>query len=453
MKAGVASKDVHMFKYGGLQLVYDVNSGSLHQVDDLAWEIISYILKGKTREEIGRLLHSKYPPWEIEEAWDEIKKLQEEKLLFAPELNVELKPSVLEVKSLCLFVSHACNLNCRYCFARKEETPGGVHMPVEIGKKAVDFLLESGDGRYREIDFFGGEPLLNYPLIEYVVYYAREKGRERGKEFTFTLTTNTTLLNDEIIDFLNKENISVILSHDGRPRVHNHMRGGEKGEGSCDLVLNKSRMLLEGRKYRNYYIRGTYTGYNLDFSNDVRYLLEQGFDSISLEPVVAGEDEGFALKEKDLIVLEKEYDRLVEMFLEGREKGKPFHFYHFSLDLEKGPCLYKRLSGCGAGVEYLAVAADGTLYPCHQFMGEGEFYMGNLNEKPFQLRKDIGERLFFASRRREDCLSCWARYLCGWGCAASVYFQTGSLVKCYLLGCSLQKIRLERALYLLALCR
>ena len=452
----ISKEDVHTFQYGGLKLVYDVNSGSLHEVDNLAWELITLLLEGRSKGDIRHALLNQYPAGEIrgigeiEEAFRQLEELREEKLLFSPPppLDKEKLPAS-GVKALCLFISHNCNLYCRYCFARKEEGYKLPQMSWDVGKKAVDFLLENEVGRYREIDFFGGEPLLNFPVIREIVAYARKKSQAKGQIFGFTLTTNAVLLTDEIIDFLNSEGIDVILSLDGRPQVHDCMRSFKNGKGSYEVVVKNIKKILQARGRRqNDFIRGTYTRFNLDFCSEIRHFLEQGFDSLSLEPVVCGEKENYALREEDLPVLEREYDRLVELFLEQKEKGNPFRFYHFLLDLQEGPCLYKRLSGCGAGTEYLAVAADGGLYPCHQFAGIDDFYMGNLMDEPLVLKREIGDNIAGAARDREDCQSCWARYLCGRGCAASSYFMAKDLRKNYKLGCALQKIRLERALYL-----
>jgi uncharacterized protein len=417
-----------MFKYRGLQLVYDVNSGSLHQADDLAWDAIGLLRDGNDREQVARVLSHRYPPGEVEEALAQLDALHKEGLLFAPEPQLpDEKPAFWGVKALCLFISHSCNLRCRYCFTRRDSSQKTLsHMTPEVGKKAVDFLLQSDGGRFREIDFFGGEPLLNFPLVREIVGYARERASLQGKEFSFTLTTNATLLDEQAIDFLNREDINVILSLDGRPAVHDLMRSFKNGRGSYKATVTNITRLLQARGNNNYYIRGTYTRKNLDFTNDIRHILELGFSSLSLEPVVSSDD-SLGLREADLPVLEREYDLLVDLYLEYREKKRPFQFYHFLLDLEKGPCLYKRLSGCGAGVDYLAVAADGSLYPCHQFVGMEEFYLGNITAEPFVFNRGAGQKLAAASREREACLQCWARYLCGGGCAASSYFSAADL--------------------------
>lgn len=446
----IRGEDIHMFKYKGLQMVYDVNSSSLHEVDNLGWDLIGLMLEGGDGQKISSILSRKYSSDKVEEALLEVQELKEKKLLFSPvpQLDQE-KLSSGGVKALCLFISHNCNLACRYCFTRREGEKTLSHMTWDVGKRAVDFLLEYEGGYYREMDFFGGEPLLNFPLIRQIVEYAREKSSQKKKQFNFTLTTNASLLQDEIIDFLNRENISVILSLDGRPQVHDLMRRFKNGAGSYDNTVKNIKKLLQSRSNKDDYIRGTYTRNNLDFYKDIEHILELGFDSLSLEPVVSNE-ESFALREEDLGVLEQQYDRLVDLYQERKEKGNPFVFYHFILDMEKGPCLYKRLSGCGAGLDYLAVAADGSLYPCHQFVGMDEFYMGNIIEQQVGLNREIGERISGAAWQREECSACWARYLCGRGCVAGSYFLGGDLHRTYKLGCALQKIRLERAIYLQA---
>jgi len=443
------SGDVHLFKYRGLKLVYDVNSSSLHEVDNLGWEAIELYRQGKERKEAEYLLSQSYPLEEVKETLDQIEALQKERLLFSSEPPLQReKLSCRDVKALCLFISHHCNLNCRYCFNYREGRHEKFsHMSREVGKKAVDFLLQ-GEGFFREIDFFGGEPLLNFSLVRDIVRYAREKSISQGKEFSFTLTTNATLLDEKMMKFLNDEDINVILSLDGRPCVHDKMRPFKNGRGSYEATVQNIKKLLQGRE-NNYYIRGTYTALNRDFTEDIKHFLELGFYSFSLEPAVTSA-EGLALKEEDLPLLEREYDRLVDLYLEYRVKNIPFVFYHFILDLEQGPCLYKRLSGCGAGIDYLAVASDGSVYPCHQFVGLDEFYMGNITEEPFSLDLEKGEKIAFSAHEKEECRRCWARYLCGRGCAASSYFIAGDLKKTYDIGCHLEKIRLERALYLQA---
>ncbi|NMB34868.1 MAG: thioether cross-link-forming SCIFF peptide maturase [Firmicutes bacterium] len=447
---GIKQQDIHTFKYRDLQLVYDVNSGSLHAVDNLGWEAVNLLAEGCADEKVRFLLRGRYPADAVEAALQQVDMLRREGVLFAPEPQLERdKLFSTGVRALCLFITHSCNLGCRYCFTQRDPGERASHMTPEVGKKAVDFLLAQEGGVRREIDFFGGEPLLNFSVVREIVDYARENAPLRGLEFDFTLTTNATLLDDEKIDFLNREDINVILSLDGRPAIQNRMRSYRDGRGSYERTVQNITRFLESRGRENYYIRGTYTRYNLDFSRDIEHFLALGLDSLSLEPVVS-QGEGYSLQAEDLPLLEREYDRLVDIYLEQKEKGDPFLFYHFLLDLEKGPCLYKRLSGCGAGGDYLAVASDGTLYPCHQFVGIGDFYMGNVTLEPPVLRREIGKRVVDSAWQREACHSCWARYLCGRGCAATAYFMEGALHQTNALSCALQKIRLERALYLQA---
>lgn len=445
---------LHMFQYGGKRLVYDVNSGSLHEVDELAWELIKLINSGKLEERSGELMSRlPYPGPDVKEALAEIKTLEDRQLLFSPSpKGLENMHEEARLKALCLFISANCNLQCRYCFAKPsgDNNRNNGQMSRETAFGAVDLLLEQDGGRFCEIDFFGGEPLLNFPLIREIVGYATEKGLHRGKEFTFTLTTNGMLLGEDEIRFLNETGMSVILSLDGRPEIHDRMRRTVKDKGSYDLVLPRMHKLLQDRGYNNYYVRGTYTSFNLDFCRDVEHLLEAGFDSLSLEPVVAAARLPYGLGQEDIPRLEQEYDRLVELFLQRRREGRPFHFYHFDMDLEKGPCIYKRLGGCGAGGEYLAVAADGSLYPCHHFVGTEAFRLGKLGNGTLELDRQKGSKVASSAAGREECSHCWARYLCGGGCAAASYFLAGDLGRNDPLYCALQRMRMERALYLQA---
>ncbi len=447
----MVKRDVHLFACRGMKLVYDVNSGSLHQVDEPAADAIELLLQGCAFPEVIASLAERFSRETVQEVLGEIQSLKEKNLLFsAPLTRHDPGGSAYPLKALCLLLSQDCNLSCRYCFVRDENTRNALQMPLEVGLRAVDLLLESESGRHREIDFFGGEPLLNFPVFKETVAYAKKEAGTRGIELTFTLTTNALLCTEEIVEFLNREGISVVLSLDGRPAVHDAMRQDRRGRGSYRSALQNIRRLLEGRDYRNYYIRGTITKHNLDFSRDVEHLLDQGFDSLSLEPVVASPGEDYALEAGDLPQMEQEYERLLDLFLNHKAAGKPFLFYHFLVDLGRGPCLYKRLSGCGAGREYLAVAADGSLYPCHQFSGRDKYYMGSImDEKPLQENPCV-ETLYEAARIQLECAGCWARYLCGFGCAAAVLTQTGGMESNDFLSCALQKMRLEKALYLQA---
>jgi len=444
------NKDLHIFQCKGLEFAYDVNSGSLLQVDQLAGEVMRLLVQGFSRDEVVLRLKDRFDQQELLSVFQEIGRLQREQVIFTPPaVRGPTASGPQAVKALCLLVSQDCNLSCRYCFARDGQDQSVLNMPWEVGRKAVDFLLAQGSGRFREIDFFGGEPLLNFPVVKGIVQYAREKAGKVGVELAFTLTTNASLLNDEIIDFLNRENISVVLSLDGRPQVHDSMRKTHSGKGSYQETLQNINRLLEQRNYRDYYIRGTYTKNNLDFSLDAEHLIGLGFDSLSLEPVI-GTGDDFALTEEDLPFLEAEYDRLTDIYLEQKREGTPFLFYHFHVDLEQGPCLYKRISGCGAGTEYLAVAPDGRLYPCHQFAGNEDYLAGNILDVEQLKNNPRLQELYDAPRIHQECNVCWARYLCGYGCAAANLTQVGHLEKNHALSCALQKMRLEKALYLQA---
>ncbi len=447
----IVERDVHVYTCFNLELVYDVNSGSLHQVDELAGQIIQMLLQGLTRETISKRLEGSFSTESIQKVFTEIDALIKENLLFSPPVSMnENIARSYPVKALCLLLSQDCNLSCRYCFAREGQSKTLQNMPVEVGYRAVDYVIEKGNGSYREIDFFGGEPLLNFPVLQKIVHYGYQRAKAQGVELTFTLTTNATLLTGEIIDFLNDQEMSVVLSLDGRPEVHDMMRKKRCGSGSYNQVLGNIQKLLKGRNYGNYYIRGTYTKNNLDFSRDVEHFVRLGFDSISLEPVIASPGNAFALDEEDLLIIEQEYDRIVDLFIKQKKMGNPFLFYHFLVDLEQGPCLYKRITGCGAGTEYLAVAADGSLYPCHQFAGNQAYLMGNIMEADFTLNNPLAS-LYDSPRIHRECALCWARFLCGFGCAAATLTQAGSLDVNHALSCALQKMRLEKALYLQAI--
>ncbi len=444
-------RDVHVFSCRDLELVYDVNSGSLHQVDELAGKIIRMLLDGHSREAIVLCLKDRFSIQTIRRVFEEIDALIKDNLLFSPPVAGKgVYSRSYPVKALCLLVSQDCNLSCRYCFARGGHIPALRKMTAEVGFCAVDFLLEHGKGSFREIDFFGGEPLLNLPVLRKIIQYGHQRALAKGVQLTFTLTTNATLLTDENIEFLNNHGMSVVLSLDGRPEVHDMMRKNPSGAGSYDQVLKNIIKLLEGRNYSNYYIRGTYTKNNLDFSHDIEHLVGLGFNSISLEPVIASPGDHLALDEEDLLNIEREYDRIVDLFISKKKMGSPFSFYHFLVDLEQGPCLYKRITGCGAGTEYIAVAADGSLYPCHQFAGNQAYYMGSIMQDPLTQTNPLVTTLYDSPRIHKECALCWARFLCGYGCAAATLTQAGNLDTNHTLSCALQKMRLEKALFLQA---
>jgi len=438
---------VHSFCVNDRYFVYDVLGASLFEIDELTNDII----KQDTTEENDLIsaLAEKYSTEEIKESLSELLELKSEGLLFCEfdEGSIK-KPHDMTVKSLCLHVAHDCNLRCAYCFAETGDFGGqrGL-MDLETGKKAIDFLLKQSVGRKNlEVDFFGGEPFMNFDVVKELVNYGREREKEYGKEFRFTVTTNAMIMKQEDIDFMNKEMYNVVVSIDGRKEVHDRLRKDAGGKGSYDTVLKNSKKFVEQRGEGQYYARGTFSAYNLDFSEDVLSLIDNGFEQISIEPAVVDEKLSYAIKEEHLPAIGKEYEKLANIYLEKRKNGQWFNFFHFMIDLEDGPCLYKRLSGCGAGCEYLAVSPEGDIYPCHQFVGNKDYLLGTLDEG--LKRKDIMEQ--FACNNvlsKDECKNCWARYLCSGGCSASAYKFNGSISKPYKISCELEKKRLECALY------
>ena len=379
---------IHQYKNNGYNIVLDVNSGSVHVVDDVAYDVISmYEEKGK--EEITKIICNKYcdegiTEEELKELFHDLEQLKEEGTLFTEDTYkegvIDFKQRQTVVKALCLHIAHACNLSCRYCFAGEGEYKGDRSlMSFEVGKKALDFLVEnSGSRRNLEVDFFGGEPLLNFEVVRQLVAYGRSLEEKYDKHFRFTLTTNGVLLNDDIIEFANQEMDNIVLSIDGRKEVHDHMRPNKNGDGSYDLILDKFKKVAESRNQQKYYVRGTFTHHNLDFVEDVLHLADQGFEQISVEPVVAGPEEPYAIREEDIPMICEGYDRLAQEMIKRKKEGRGFHFFHYMIDLTGGPCVYKRLSGCGSGTEYLAVTPWGDLYPCHQFVGEEAYKLGDI---------------------------------------------------------------------------
>jgi uncharacterized protein len=398
-------------------------------------------------------IENKYSRYEISEALEEITKLKQQGMLFSEEPPREALPDIAArepvIKALCLHVAHDCNLKCRYCFAR-EGTYGGVRslMSLETGRAAVDFLIKnSGSRRNLEIDFFGGEPLLNFETVKGIVQYGREAEKRHGKHIRFTLTTNGLLLDDESERFLNEEMHNIVLSLDGRREVHDNMRVARGGQGSYDAALPKLRHLVESRGHENYYVRGTFTRANLDFCEDALHLADLGFRRISLEPVVDCTGADYAITPEDLDAISAEYERLALKMLERKSNGQGFTFFHYVIDLTGGPCVAKRLTGCGAGTEYLAVAPDGALYPCHQFVGIAGFEMGRLPEGNL----DAGIRGRFEKCRPEAkaaCRECFAKFYCCGGCAAAAYNASGDIMKPYEIGCELERKRVECAIML-----
>ncbi|MBQ3584302.1 MAG: thioether cross-link-forming SCIFF peptide maturase [Lachnospiraceae bacterium] len=445
---------IHQYKSNGYNIVLDVNSGSVHVVDDLSYDIIS-MFEEHTKEEIVSCLGEKYSQQDILEAYEEVNGLKEDELLFTEDIYkqyiTDFKKRKTVVKALCLHIAHDCNLACKYCFAEEGEYHGRrALMSLEVGKKALDFLIEnSGNRRNLEVDFFGGEPLMNWDVVKELVRYGRSKEKEFDKNFRFTLTTNGVLLNDEIMEFVNKEMANVVLSLDGRKEVNDKMRPFRNGTGSYDLIVPKFQKLAESRNQTNYYVRGTFTHDNLDFSNDVIHFADLGFKQMSIEPVVGDDSEKYAIKEEDLPVIMEEYDKLAKEYIKRQKEGNGFNFFHFMIDLEQGPCVAKRLSGCGSGTEYLAVTPWGDLYPCHQFVGQEEFLLGNVFEGI--KRTDICDEFKMCNvYAKEKCQKCFAKYYCSGGCAANSYKFHGSITDAYDIGCEMQRKRIECAIMIKA---
>lgn len=452
---------VHQYKLGGYNLVLDTCSGSIHVVDEAAYDIIA-VYKEKTREEIVPLILGKYAhrpeltAQEVESCLDAIGQLEKNGKLFTPDTFAPMAGDFKAkggnvIKALCLHVAHTCNLNCAYCFASQGKFHGErALMPFEVGKRALDFLIENSGGRHNlEVDFFGGEPLMNWDVVKRLVAYARTIEKEKGKNFRFTLTTNGMSIDSDVIDFANREMSNVVLSLDGRREVHDRYRVDYQGQGSYDRVVPKFQELVRARGGKDYYMRGTFTHQNPDFLKDIDAMLDLGFDQLSMEPVVCAPGDPAALTEEDKAIVMEQYERLAQKMLERRKEGRPFTFYHYMVDLESGPCIYKRISGCGSGTEYMAVTPWGDLYPCHQFVGEEKFRLGSVFEgvTNHTVQEEFRGCNVYA---RPDCADCWAKLYCAGGCAANAYHATGSIGGIYRYGCELFKKRMECAIMLKA---
>ena len=447
---------IHCYKLNGYNIVLDIFSGSVHVVDDVAFDLIE-MYESKNADEICEAVLSKYPDITKEEVLEGLTQIEALKNLgklftedtFSPMANKLKEKTSGVVKALCLHVAHTCNLNCSYCFASQGKYHGDrALMSLETGKRALDFLIEnSGTRRNLEVDFFGGEPLMNFDVVKELVKYARVREKEAGKNFRFTLTTNGVLIDDDVIDFANKEMSNVVLSLDGRKKVHDRFRVDFQGNGSFDKIVPKFQKLVKARNNQAYYMRGTFTHHNPDFLKDIETMLDLGFTELSMEPVVCASDDPSALTEEDFPTICKQYEDLAKLMLERRKAGKPFTFYHYMIDLKGGPCIYKRVSGCGSGTEYMAVTPWGDLYPCHQFVGEEKFKLGNVfagvTNKPVQ-----DEFMACNVYSRKECKDCWAKLYCSGGCAANAYHATGSITGTYAYGCELFKKRMECAIML-----
>ena len=452
---------IHQFKQAGLAIVVDVFSGSIHLVDDVAYDLIA-LYENSTKEEIADTLAKKYADKgvsreEIGECYDEITWLKDEGKLFAPDTFSSISTSLKEktsgvVKALCLHVAHTCNLNCSYCFASQGKYSGDrAIMSEEVGKRALDFLIENSGTRHNlEVDFFGGEPLMNFDVVKNLVAYAREREKECGKNFRFTLTTNGVLIDDDVIDFANREMSNVVLSLDGRKEIHDKFRVDYAGKGSFDKIVPKFQKLVKARGGKDYYMRGTFTHANPDFVEDIRTMLDLGFNELSMEPVVCAPDDPSALTDADLEVVMAQYEKLAELMLERRKAGNPFTFYHYMIDLSGGPCIYKRVSGCGSGTEYMAVTPWGDLYPCHQFVGDEKFKLGDIYNgvTNVDLQNQFKKCNVYA---HPECKDCWAKLYCSGGCAANAYHATGEITGIYESGCKLFRKRMECAIFLEAI--
>lgn len=445
---------IHQYKFGDLNIVLDVCSGAIHTVDDIAYDMIS-MFENHDRDSVISEICRKYPDVPEDEIWecyDQIAQLKEDGKLFVKD-SFEPMAGALKaktsgvIKALCLHIAHTCNLNCSYCFASQGKYHGErALMSFEVGKRALDFLIEnSGSRRNLEVDFFGGEPLMNFDVVKRLVEYARSIEKEKNKNFRFTLTTNGVLVDDDVIDFANREMSNVVLSLDGRREVHDRYRVDYAGNGSWDKIVPKFQKFVAARGGKNYYMRGTFTHANPDFLEDIKVMLDLGFSELSMEPVVAAEGDPAALTEEDKAVVLDQYEKLAELMLRRDKEGKPFTFYHYMIDLKGGPCIYKRISGCGSGTEYMAVTPWGDLYPCHQFVGDEKFKLGDIwnGVSNTEIQKEFASCNVYA---REECRDCWAKLYCSGGCAANAYHSTGSVRGVYKYGCDLFRKRMECAI-------
>ncbi len=459
---------IHQYVSNGYNIVLDVNSGCVHVVDEMTYRAVPFVEEALAQNAQGIEELTAYVTERLDicagetaeastlrEVIEEILELKEAGMLYTEDIYEryigEFKNRETVVKALCLHIAHDCNLACKYCFAEEGEYHGRkALMSFEVGKKALDFLVASSGNRVNlEVDFFGGEPLLNWQVVKDLVAYGRSLEEPHHKKFRFTLTTNGVLLNDEILEFANKEMANIVLSIDGRQKIHDLMRPHRGGQGSYDEVVPKYKKVAESRKQMNYYVRGTFTRNNLDFAEDVKHLADEGFEQISVEPVVAADTEEYALREEDLPVILSEYDKLALEYIRRKKEGKGFNFFHFMIDLEGGPCVAKRLSGCGSGTEYLAVTPWGDLYPCHQFVGQEQFLMGNVDTGI--VRTDIRDTFKTCNvYAKEKCRDCFAKFYCSGGCAANAYNFSGSINGAYDLGCELQRKRVECAIMIKA---
>ena len=445
---------IHQYQQGGYNIVLDVCSGSVHVVDEVAYDIIS-MFESAGKEQILAAMAEKYPQLDagdIAQCYDQVLELKDAGKLFAPDTFAPMAGQLKQktagvVKALCLHIAHTCNLNCSYCFASQGKYHGErAVMSYEVGKRALDFLIEnSGTRRNLEVDFFGGEPLMNFQVVKDLVAYARSIEKEKGKNFRFTLTTNGVLVDDDVIQWANRECSNVVLSPDGRKEIHDRFRVDYAGNGSWEKIVPKFQKFVQARGGKDYYMRGTFTHANPDFLQDIQTMLDLGFNELSMEPVVCAADDPSALTEDDLPIVMEQYEKLADLMLQRDKEGRPFTFYHYMIDLTGGPCIYKRISGCGSGTEYMAVTPWGDLYPCHQFVGEERFCLGNIWQGVTnrEIQKEFACCNVYA---HPECRDCWARLYCSGGCAANAYHATGSVTGVYEYGCKLFRKRMECAI-------
>lgn len=447
---------IHQYKLGGYNIVLDPNSGSVHSVDEVAYDIIG-MYESHTPEEITKEIVDRYgekegvTPEDVAEVLNDIETLKKEGKLFSEDtyqnLAIDFKNRPTVIKAMCLHIAHDCNLACKYCFAGEGEYCGDRSlMSFEVGKQAFDFLIaNSGTRKNLEVDFFGGEPLMNFEVVKQLVAYAREQEKIHNKNFRFTLTTNGVLLDEEVMDFANKEMYNVVLSLDGRKETNDRMRVSRNGKGSYDLIVPKFKEMVKRRGDKEYYIRGTYTHYNTDFTKDILHMADLGFTKLAMEPVVASPDAPYALKEEDLPILFDQYEKLAAEMVRREKNGKGFTFFHYMIDLEGGPCIAKRIAGCGVGTEYVAVTPWGDLYPCHQFVGDENYLLGNVFDGI--TNEEVRSRFKMCNiYTRPQCNDCFARLYCSGGCSANSYHATGKIEGIYELGCELHRKRVECAI-------
>ena len=443
---------VHQYKLNGYNIVLDTCSGSVHTVDEVAYDIIA-LYKDKSADEIVKEITEKYSDItekDVLECLEDVKFLEENGKLFTPDtyegMAFDFKNRNTVIKALCLHVAHTCNLNCEYCFASQGKYHGErALMSFEVGKRALDFLIEnSGTRRNLEVDFFGGEPLMNWDVVKELVSYARVQEKIHNKNFRFTLTTNGMLIDDDVIEFSNREMSNVVLSLDGRKDVHDRLRVDYMGRGSYDTIVPKFQEFVKRRGDKNYYMRGTFTHKNVDFTNDIFHMADLGFTELSMEPVVCSPEDASALTQEDLPILYEQYELLAKEMIKRKKEGRPFTFYHYMLDLKNGPCIYKRISGCGSGTEYMAVTPTGDLYPCHQFVGDTKYLLGNIYDGV--TNKEVQNEFKLCNAyARPECNDCWAKLYCSGGCAANSYHASGKITGIYEYGCELFKKRIECA--------